>query len=200
VAERSNAAASKAVVRLVAYRGFESLPHRQESARRRGISARMTTVNLVRQFQFNQMTLTRLLSDVSADESLRQVGPDGKCLNWIVGHIIYARGELLGVLGAEPDWFKSLMAVYGEKGVGTFTIETASPLSDLQSLRDQSLELLSQTLTKIGAALSAPCDELPHVSQGGTVADRVGSYVCHEAYHAGQIGLMRRLLGKPGLF
>ena len=28
VAERSNAAASKAVVRLVAYRGFESLPHR----------------------------------------------------------------------------------------------------------------------------------------------------------------------------
>jgi hypothetical protein len=86
----------------------------------------MTPVHLIRLFQFTQMTLSRLLSDVSHEDSM--------------------------------------------------------------------------TLLKMGTALNAPCDQLPHVSEGGTVADRAGSFACHEAYHAGQIGLLRRLLGKPGLF
>lgn len=160
----------------------------------------MTSISLIRQFQFNQMTLSRLLSDVSPQKSLNPAGPDGKCLNWIVGHIIFARGELLSILGSEPDWHKVHMAVYGERGVGMFTVKNAKPLPDLQRLLDQSLTMLTEVLPKVGAALNEPCDQLPHVSKGGTVADRVGTYACHEAYHAGQIGLMRRLLGKPGVF
>ena len=160
----------------------------------------MTAIHLIHLFQFDQMTLSRLLADVTDEESLRQIGPDGKCLNWIVGHVVFARGELLSILGGEPDWYKNLMAVYGEKGVGTFTVKAAKPLPELQKLLDQSLELLSRCLSKMDAALDQPCAELPHVSEGGTVADRVGSYGCHEAYHAGQIGMLRRLLGKPGLF
>ena len=160
----------------------------------------MTPIHLIRQFQFNQMTLSRLLNDVSPEESLRPAGPDGKCINWIVGHVIFARGELLSILGSEPDWHKVHMAVYGERGVGTFTGKDAKPLPDLRLLLDQTMQMLGETLPKVGAALNEPCDQLPHMSKGGTVTDRVGTYVCHEAYHAGQIGLMRRLLGKPGLF
>ena len=160
----------------------------------------MTPIHLIRLFQFDQMTLSRLLADVTDEESLREIGPDGKCLNWIVGHVVFARGELLSILGSEPDWYKNLMAVYGQQGVGTFTVNAAKPLSDLQCLLNESLETLTETLHKMGTALNEPCDELPHVSKGGTVADRVGSFTCHEAYHAGQIGMMRRLMGKPGLF
>lgn len=160
----------------------------------------MTPIHLIRLFQFDQMTLSRLLTDVTPEESLREIGPDGKCLNWIVGHVVFARGKLLNILGQEPEWWKSLRAVYGERGVGTFAAKAAKPLPELQRLLDQSLEALIETLSKMDAALNEPCDQLPHVSKGGTVADRVGSFACHEAYHGGQIGLMRRLLGKPGLF
>jgi hypothetical protein len=160
----------------------------------------MTPVHLIRLFQFTQMILSRLLSDVSHEDTMREAGPDGKCINWIVGHAIFARGELLGILGREPEWYNNIMAVYGEQGAGTFTVKAARSLPDLQRLLEQSLDMLTETLLKMGAALNEPCDQLPHVSEGGTVADRVGSFACHEAYHAGQIGLMRRLLGKPGLF
>jgi uncharacterized damage-inducible protein DinB len=160
----------------------------------------MTPIHLIRLFQFDQMTLSRLLVDVTDEESLRQVGPEGKCLNWIVGHIIFARGKLLGILGSEPEWHRAHMAVYGQQGVGTFAEENAKPLPELQRLLDQSLDMLKKALFTMEAALNKPCDQLPHVSDGGTVADRVASYCCHEAYHAGQIGMMRRLLGKPGLF
>lgn len=160
----------------------------------------MASVNLIRQFQFNQMTMTRLLADVSHDESLREIAPDGKCINWILGHAIFARGKLLTVLGFEPAWYKDQMAVYGGGEAGKFSIEIAAPFSELQRLLDQTLVVLSETLANIGQGLNDPCDVLPHVSEGGTVADRVGAFACHEAYHVGQIGLLRRLLGKPGLF
>jgi uncharacterized damage-inducible protein DinB len=165
-----------------------------------GIGGPVTVVQLIRQFQFTQMTLARLLSDVSHEESLREVGPEGKCLNWLVGHIIFARGKLLSLLGHEPDWHEGIRAVYGEPGAAKFGVRTAHSLSDLQRLLDQSLKELSDTLSTEKSSLKRSCEELPHVSEGGTVADRVGSYCCHEAYHAGQIGMMRRLLGKPGLF
>jgi hypothetical protein len=160
----------------------------------------MATINLIRQFQFNHMTLSRLLADVSHDESLKEIGSDGKCINWIVGHVIAARGKLLMVLGFEPAWYKDQMAVYGGGEAGKFSVETAKPLSELQRLHDQTLNVLSETLANIGSALNDPCNALPHVSEGGTVADRVGAFACHEAYHVGQIGLLRRMLGKPGLF
>ena len=160
----------------------------------------MIAQTFIRLFEFNQMTMTRLLADVSHDESLREIAPDGKCINWILGHAIFARGKLLTVLGFEPAWYKDQMAVYGGGDDGKFSVKTAKPLADLQRLLDQTLSILSETLPKIGSALNDPCDVLPHVSEGGTVADRVGAFACHEAYHVGQIGLLRRLLGKPGLF
>ena len=160
----------------------------------------MTATHLIRQFRFNQMTLSRLLADVSHEESLRGVGPDGKCINWILGHVIGARGKLLMVLGFEPAWYKDQMAIYGGGEIGQFSIENTRPFSELQRLHDQTLIVLSETLANIESELNDPCDVLPHVSEGGTVADRVGAFACHEAYHIGQIGLLRRMLGKPGLF
>jgi hypothetical protein len=159
----------------------------------------MSSIQLIRQFEFNQMTLARLLADVSNEESLRQVEP-ANCINWIVGHLLGARVKLLGILGNDLDWRKDLADIYGGQSAGTFSRETAKPLSDLKLLLDQSLQALAETLSKSELALKAPCDQLPHVDEGGTAADRVGSYACHEAYHAGQVGLLRRFLGKPGLF
>ncbi|RPH93358.1 DinB family protein [candidate division KSB1 bacterium] len=160
----------------------------------------MAAINLIRQFQFNQMTLTRLLADVTSDESLREIETAGKSVNWIAGHIIVARGKLLSALGAEPSWYPALMAMYGGQEAGKYSADKAKSVSELQTLIEETLNSLTDTLTAVETKLADPCDVLPHVKSGGTVADRVGAFACHEAYHVGQIGLMRRLLGKPGLF
>jgi hypothetical protein len=160
----------------------------------------MAAIHLIRQFQFDQMTMKRLLADVSHEDSIRETEPAGNCINWIVGHVIVARGKLLTVLGFEPVWYKNQTAVYGGGDVGKFSVEMAKSLPELLRLLDETMNALTETLSRVEAALLEPCDQLPHVSEGGTVADRVGAFACHEAYHVGQIGLLRRLLGKPGLF
>lgn len=160
----------------------------------------MTAINLIRQFEFNAMTMSRLLADVTAEESLTHVDAAGKNLNWIVGHLVTARAKLLAALGNEPRWYGEMMAVYGGKDTGTYSDAAARPLVDLQKLFAETQNRFTETLPKIAEKLNDPCDALPHVKEGGTLADRVGAFACHEAYHIGQIALMRRLLGKPGLF
>lgn len=160
----------------------------------------MAAINLFRQFEFNAMTLSRLLADVTAEESLTHVDAAGKNLNWIVGHLITARAKLLTALGNEPRWYGAMMAVYGGQETGNYSDAAAKSPAELRKMFDETQAMLDVTLPSIADKLGDPCDALPHVKEGGTLADRVGAFACHEAYHIGQIGLMRRLLGKPGLF
>jgi hypothetical protein len=41
-------------------------------------------------------------------------------------------------------------------------------------------------------------EQLAHGDANGTLGDKLGFLQFHEAYHAGQIGLLRRLVGKEG--
>lgn len=64
------------------------------------------------------------------------------------------------------------------------------------SLRDLTVALAAFA-PRMDEGVSEP---LPHLREGVTWADLVGTTIGHEMYHIGQIGLLRRLLNKPGLF
>lgn len=144
----------------------------------------MSAADLIHQFQFNQMVLTRLLEDVTPEESLKAAGPGGKCIHWLLIHILKSRGDLVALLSAQADW-------------------SATELEDLHSLRktlEHSFERIAKILQSFDPGLKEICPGESEFGDRRSFAQRVGSFVCHEAYHAGQIGLLRRLLGKPGLF
>ena len=159
----------------------------------------MTAEMLISQFQFNQMVLTRLLSDVSHDESLKPTYEDGKCINSILGHILAARSDLLIQMQFASHWNEDDAVPYLLKK-DRFEASRAHNLDSLRAVLDDSyarlitaIEGSRPTLDEISPLPTATGRKL-------TWGQRAGSYICHEAYHAGQIGLMRRLLGKPGLF
>jgi uncharacterized damage-inducible protein DinB len=50
------------------------------------------------------------------------------------------------------------------------------------------------------AALTSATSQVMDADAGiGTVREALAVLQFHEAYHAGQVGLLRRLLGKPGV-
>lgn len=157
----------------------------------------MTSQELTNQFRFNQMTLTTLLADVSQEDSLRTPAVGGNSINWMLGHLIATRGRLLELLDAKPAWHAELSKIYNPE-LTNFPAK-AKPMSELNRLLKDSLDEMSAALSAFEPSLSDPTDHMPHLKEG-TWADRIGSYICHEAYHCGQIGLARRALGKKGLF
>jgi uncharacterized damage-inducible protein DinB len=141
------------------------------------------------------MLLSRLLVDVTQEESLRIPRPASNSLNWILGHLLATRAGLIAELGGQPHWTKEQSLRY-KPG----PMVSAMGMDELRQALDESLKQIDISLQTFEPRLSESTEKLPVHPTPGNWGDRVGGYVCHEAYHVGQIGLVRRLIGKPGLF
>ena len=66
------------------------------------------------------------------------------------------------------------------------------PLADLVRLYNESQELI---LTRFGSLSS---EDLTKEQEDSTLLEKLMEYYFHETYHAGQLGVLRRLTGRPG--
>lgn len=146
----------------------------------------------------------KLLADVKGDDWFKQPGPGlAHCL-WTCGHLAVAQHLLIHVrcLGKPflPDSFAAHFPMGGPvKSAAEYdypSVDEVRPMmADVHQrtvavVRELSDEFLAKpAFGKDGAAH-------PHYK---TVGQAIGHADRHEAFHAGQIALIRRLLGKPFL-
>ena len=151
---------------------------------------------LVFQFGVGAFVLERNLADVTNDESFRPPNPSGNTMNWIVGHVVRTRNQALGLLGEKPPFEDEDFAAYGAGGSNgrkTLTLDELKRRFDtLGPILDSALKRSSPN------QLSATAPFSPTANPNETVGTLLASIAFHEAYHLGQTGLSRRLLGKPG--
>ncbi len=153
----------------------------------------MEATDLVRLYERSYMGLKLNLRDISDADSRVEPPGGGNSINWVLGHVVMTRRLVLRLAGAEQVSDPELVEIYsGEEGV-VFDRSRARPLERLVSDLDASQERLVQALAKLTPdALAAP-------ARTSTVADVLGFLAFHEGYHNGQLGLLRRVVGKPGV-
>lgn len=145
----------------------------------------MQAIDILRsQLEANYMLANKNLDGISHAESL--VFPDDASnpTNWILGHLIFSRNLLLEILGGEPIWKN--FTVYDRGYNAKDTKEDFRDFEDLRTLFVESQKRLIPLLDRFeGLSADAQKD--------------VTLITLHEIYHCGQIGYMRRLLGKEGV-
>ena len=143
-------------------------------------------------FSLNVQVLKINTQGLTHEDSLIQPAPAGNCINWILGHVAVTRDQALALLGGKPAWTDADKALYirGSKPMtdGPKAIRMDKIMADIE----RSQEAL------LGALLRQTPESLAASDGQGTVADKLAMLHFHEAYHTGQIGLMRRLVGKDG--
>ncbi|MCB9515980.1 MAG: DinB family protein [Candidatus Latescibacteria bacterium] len=152
------------------------------------------------QLGYAQHLLAASLADVTQAESLRRPEGGGNSINWLAGHLLDARNGVLKLLGAAPVMDEARLAPYRRGSTGQ--AEAAGAL-DLDSLRDA----LAASHAAIKAGLGAVPEERlreaapfsPFGRDDETVGTLLAGVVFHECYHVGQVGILRRELGKPGI-
>lgn len=154
----------------------------------------LTPQELVEAFARNTMVVKMQSQGLSQADSLLQLPFRGNCLNWVVGHIVDSRDEVLDLLGeprvlepAVTERYRRTSDPVAQDGPGVL---------DLGALLER-LELAQQ---RISAALErASAADLAREVQVGertaTVAQRVFFRYFHETYHVGQTELLRQLAG-----
>ena len=156
----------------------------------------MSTRALSTQVYYNLGALKMNLEGLTHEESLVQPQPAGNCLNWIVGHILANRAGILRLLGQQSVWNEDEAKPYQRGSEPLTDPALARSLDELVVMLDATQEAILAGLSEISAeGLQAPA---PSGKEGETVETGLAALVFHEAYHVGETGILRRLLGHDG--
>jgi hypothetical protein len=154
----------------------------------------MDTAALLTVYRFTHLALERNLEGLTDSEALVAPAPGGNCVNWLVGHILLTRNGVHALLGLAPAWEASLPSSEPYRRGSNGPLPDGVPtLAVLRAARERSQAQVLEQLGQMGPERLAE-----RASETMTVAERLGFLGFHEAYHVGQAGLSRRLLGKAG--
>jgi hypothetical protein len=147
------------------------------------------------QFGIGAFVLERNLAGVTNEDSLRPPRPGGNTVNWIVGHVVRTRNQALAILGETPLFDDAEFEAYGAGPAAARTF----PLDELKQRFDALGPRLDAALRGTSSErLSEAAPFSPTGNPDETIWTLLASIAFHEAYHLGQTGLSRRLLGKAG--
>ncbi len=162
-----------------------------------------TPVNTVfkQQFDFTFGSVIVDTEDITDEEALVFPTGDANCMNWIVGHIIDARNQLLTLLKEQPVWDNKKLHCYAR----------GAKFKDVQELFlpfNQLIEYLKTSYDRLISGIKhVQPDQLAAISnislQGGatishTLLEWLTVFSFHESYHCVQTGFLRKILGKEG--
>lgn len=137
-------------------------------------------------FQYNGFVFNKTIDGISHEESLKSQDKGGNCLNWVIGHLVVTRDVLHKALGLETLCDDKTTELY-VRGSENISPENALDLKKLIELYNKSQENVMKAMEEK--------DLRDNADNNKTVA----GLAFHEAYHIGQLGLLRRFLGKEGV-
>jgi uncharacterized damage-inducible protein DinB len=155
----------------------------------------MDTATLLHSLGTSNFVVNRNFEGITHRESLVRPQPDGQSFNWILGHMVRTRNEILELIGKKPLYPKDKFEVYTPKG---FTPEKAVDVEELKKSFNALQSELEAGIKSLSAeTLREPASLRP--DRPDTVGSILATILWHEAYHAGQLGTMRRVVGKLGV-
>jgi uncharacterized damage-inducible protein DinB len=155
---------------------------------------------LLVQISFLSFAVHRNVDGITHEESLRSPQPGGNNLNWVLGHIVLTRQAWLTAVLGQPALLDPAQLQLYKRGSDPLTDGTlAMPFAELVRLHDASQQPLLDGMARLTAArLGEKAPFSPGKNPDETVGSLVAALCFHEAYHIGQTGVLRRLLGHAG--
>ena len=152
----------------------------------------------------HQAHLTRIVvrlnaEGISHEESLAQPRPGGNCFNWVLGHLVAIYGEALPVLGQQPVRPREELSHYARGAPPITSGAEALRIEDLEKWWEESCARFDAGLAALPEErLAERAPRSPSDDPNETVGSLLATIVFHQAYHSGQLGVLRRVAGKPG--
>jgi hypothetical protein len=149
---------------------------------------------LIALYKNNHEIIHRQLADISQAESLLQLPFQGNCLNWVVGHILGARGDGLILMNLPGTLSEAEEKIYG---YGSDPLTDPAKACDLGDLMNRLDEALARVIAGLESQTPADLNREVRNWRGLVPLIEALSFVqWHESYHTGQLELLRQLAGK----
>ena len=145
------------------------------------------------QFRITTNLFIKAMDGVSAAEAMRRPADWSNPLLWLAGHVTQFRSRLLLLVGSPRDFPWEAIFDTGAK-VGPPSIypvpeEVVAVWEDFSAILEDRLGALSEAELAAPPGLKVPTTD-------ATLRGAIGYFSLHEAYHVGQMGYVRKWLGK----
>jgi uncharacterized damage-inducible protein DinB len=140
------------------------------------------------------------VAGLTHQDSLTQPLPAGNCLNWVMGHLVHIDQRILRRLDQPAVISPDSLDRY-KRGSSPLTDPSAAiPFPTLVEAWTASAPAIDAGLAALTpTALASPVGPTPaNNNPTDTISNLLTFLMFHQAYHAGQTGVLRRLAGKPG--
>jgi uncharacterized damage-inducible protein DinB len=153
---------------------------------------------LIAMFRLNGFVIEGSLEGLTEEESLQSPAGGGNCVNWVMGHIAATRNPVLRLAREDAALPEEEAQRYARGSAPIRSAEEALSLGRLLRCFRDSQERL---LTALGRLTEEDLAQrgFDKGIGGESVGEQLAGFAFHEAYHAGQLGLHRRLLGREGV-
>jgi len=155
----------------------------------------ITPTYLADAYARNVMIIQQQTAGLSDTDCLVQLPFRGNCMNWIVGHVITNRHNVLKLLDGHLPAEAAHVARYGRESLPiTRPDEGVLPLAELLALLELSQQQIAARLSAITPeALAQPVAFFGNRSM--PVAEWLMFFYFHETYHTGQTEILRQAAG-----
>ena len=118
-------------------------------------------------------------------------------VKWIAGHLLNTRLDLMSkVAGLQPD--TTYTAQFG-RGNSLDPNATYPPLEEITSKWKETSSAIADGISKMPEEVLASKTPAQTPIPDDTVRGLVSFLLSHEAYHIGQLGLLRKMIGKEAM-
>jgi uncharacterized damage-inducible protein DinB len=155
----------------------------------------LSPASLTEAFKRNIEIIKMQTAGLSHEDSLVQLPFRGNCMNWIIGHILANRYDVLEVLGGTHHGDVASVGRYRRESAPILTDETeVLTLSELIASLDQAQSQIAALLAE-----TSPEDLEQQVDVPGrrprSIAEWLAFYYFHDTYHTGQTEILRQATG-----
>lgn len=134
---------------------------------------------------------------VTHEESLLQPPFRGNCFNWVIGHLVQSRDRMLRVAGESTLWTAEQVDRYARDSPPIVDGHEALRLEKmLADLTDQNKRLIAKIKVMSPDELDALGVTVINGGPPWSVAQWLHFLLWHEAYHLGNLEILRQLTGK----
>ncbi len=139
----------------------------------------------VSMFQYQESIYNNAFENLENDTALVRPLTTANHMNWLLGHVLHCRYMLANMLGVEDQ--NPFGNLYWEKLEG----ENFKSIEEIKALFPSISEKL---MRQIGSMTDEQLDN-KSAPEKPALSDIISFFIYHEAYHIGQLGYARRLVG-----
>jgi hypothetical protein len=150
------------------------------------------SVNITGMFKANDDIVQKAISEIPESDWFRTPGDDSNHLLWIMGHLVWSRGNVLRSLKDEVTIPWASMFARGETSADHAQYPT---VREIKETWQEISQRLMKSLKAPPADLLAKAAPEGRPSFDGKVSGLVAFLAFHETYHVGQISYLRKWLG-----